>query len=1272
MTSGINKRTHLNGSNNCINKSKSYYECVFESVNIGILILDAESLKIIDVNPFISKLTGYPGDYFIGKKISGINIFEDKKVTINLFNEIKESGSHNQKTLTIKTKNNQKLDVEVSSNIFTSDNCNLIYCSLQQTVEQKETVKSYGELTKELVDIKFALDESSIVSITDQTGQINFVNEKFCEISGYSREELIGQDHRIINSEHHPKEFISNLWTTIAKGKVWHGEIKNRAKNGAYYWVETTIVPFLNDKGKPYQYVAVRNDISKRKNAEESLREESFHNLANNAPILIWMSGTDRDYYYFNKTWLQFTGRTFEEEYGNGWTKGIHPDDYDRCLEVFTASFDAREGFELEYRLRRSDGEYRWILDKGMPCFAPDNEFLGFIGSGIGITKRKQAEENLIESEARLKTIVDNLNEGLIIADLDGNFLHFNRASQDLYGFENEADYNVRVTDFKKIFELYTLDGKLLDYEDWTLPRIFRGETLKNAEFRIRRKDIDWERICSYSGKKVRDANGKEIAFVTVTDITERKAVANALRQRALLIEQSSEAIFVWDFAGPIVEWNAGCENIYGFTRTEAIGQKGYELLKTKFPVPIKEYLADLKCNNGWTGEIYQTTKSGEVISVESRIQLTEIDGRTFVLETNRNTTERKRADDALINSERRFRALIEHSSDGISLIDANNEILYLSPSVKVIEGYEPEELLGRNGAENTHPDDLPLIKEVVEKLLANPGKPIPVEWRRRHKNGHWILLEGIATNLLDDSAVGAIVTNYRDITERRRVEEELHLEKERLEKTAIASPSAIYSIHMLPDGKVSFPYASPVIKELTGFSPEELIEDGSMITACLNLEDRRSLSAAFQESADKNKILHEIYHYQHPQKGGIWIESYAAPKPEADGSVTWYGVSNDVTERKLFEVEIIESEKRYRLMFEDNPLPMWVYDLETLEFLAVNDAAIRHYGYSNEEFLSMSLKDIRPPEDIPRLLLDVVAIKNKTGNPVAARHLKKDGTLIEVEVVSHGLMFGGRLSRLVLANDITERKRAQQMILELNETLERKVAERTTELEAVNKELEAFSYSVSHDLRAPLRAMDGFSLALLEDYEDQLDKQGQNYLKRVRSGSLKMAQLIDDLLKLAQMSRGELNRENVNLSNIVLQITEELQETQPKCSLNLKIEEAVFGFVDARLMRAALENLLNNAWKFTSKNDHPEISFGQKTANGETIYFLSDNGAGFDMKYAGKLFGAFQRLHTTNEFEGTGIGLATVQRIINRHGGQIWAESEVDKGTTFFFKIAH
>jgi light-regulated signal transduction histidine kinase (bacteriophytochrome) len=247
----------------------------------------------------------------------------------------------------------------------------------------------------------------------------------------------------------------------------------------------------------------------------------------------------------------------------------------------------------------------------------------------------------------------------------------------------------------------------------------------------------------------------------------------------------------------------------------------------------------------------------------------------------------------------------------------------------------------------------------------------------------------------------------------------------------------------------------------------------------------------------------------------------------------------------------------------------------------------------------------------------------------------------------------------LLAIDDITEKKK-----------LERDVVKARDVAEASNKELEAFSYSVSHDLRAPLRGIDGFSEALLDDYRDKLDATGKNYLERIRAGTQRMGSLIDDMLKLSRVSRAELKRESIDLSEMVQAILLTVRQNNPARDVKVSIQKDIIIDGDRHLLEIALTNLIDNAWKFTGKTKNARIEFGTLLKDGKPVMFIRDNGVGFDMAYVGKLFGAFQRLHTIAEFPGTGIGLATVQRVIHRHGGKVWAESEVGKGATFYFTL--
>jgi light-regulated signal transduction histidine kinase (bacteriophytochrome) len=251
-------------------------------------------------------------------------------------------------------------------------------------------------------------------------------------------------------------------------------------------------------------------------------------------------------------------------------------------------------------------------------------------------------------------------------------------------------------------------------------------------------------------------------------------------------------------------------------------------------------------------------------------------------------------------------------------------------------------------------------------------------------------------------------------------------------------------------------------------------------------------------------------------------------------------------------------------------------------------------------------------------------------------------------------------IATIAQGQDITERNK-----------VEGELRQRTAELEASNKELEAFSYSVSHDLRAPLRSMGGFSSVLVEDYSEKLDEQGKKYLTYIQESSNLMGQLIDDLLKLSRVTRSEMNREQVNLSEIAQKVVDDLEKAEPDHKVKVTIAPNLTAYGDRNLVFLLLQNLVGNAWKFSGKNAEPRIEIGTAEHNGKLTYFVRDNGVGFDMQYADKLFKPFQRLHGTEEFAGTGIGLATVQRIIRRHDGEVWAESKVGEGATFYFTLS-
>ena len=480
---------------------------------------------------------------------------------------------------------------------------------------------------------------------------------------------------------------------------------------------------------------------------------------------------------------------------------------------------------------------------------------------------------------------------------------------------------------------------------------------------------------------------------------------------------------------------------------------------------------------------------------------------------------------------------MIENSLDLVAIVDAEGVYRYASPSHDRASGFAPGELIGRNVFELIHPEDRPRLEQLLADQVGNFGVTAAVEYRFRHKNGSWRIVEAVVRNLVDDPVVAGVLVNARDVTERRQAQE------------ALAAQSRILEVFF-----------------------------NSTVTPLVLLD--REFNFVRVNAAYARACQREISKFQ----GRNHFELYPSDA------------------KPIFE-EVVRTKVPYQAVsrpFEFPDHPEWGVTYWDWTLTPIQDDA------GEVAFLVFSLQDV------------------------------------------------------------SDRRRHQNEIRRLNADLERRVAERTSQLEEINEELEAFSSSVSHDLRAPLRAIEGFARALVDDHAGNLDARARDWLDRVVTSARRMDQLIDDLLGLAQVTKTEMHRQTVDLTALARSIAADLCRSQPERAVQIVIASGLVAEGDMHLLRVALENLLGNAWKYTSKHARARIEVGASRFAGEPVFFVRDDGAGFESKRVAQLFRAFQRLHNQDEFEGTGIGLATVKRIIHRHGGRVWAEGEPEKGATF------
>ena len=465
-------------------------------------------------------------------------------------------------------------------------------------------------------------------------------------------------------------------------------------------------------------------------------------------------------------------------------------------------------------------------------------------------------------------------------------------------------------------------------------------------------------------------------------------------------------------------------------------------------------------------------------------------------------------------------------------------------------------------------------------------------------------------------------------------------------------APTAIFEIDY--SGPPRFISANEAMCRIYGYSQEELYAISPM--ALLDKDSGKNLAERINRQLAGEKTDDSVEYHGKKKDGTSMFMAFNISVNEGRSDVAFV-IGHDVTARRIMENQLRESEERFRTLSETSLVGVGVSSAEGL-ILYANHSYEQILGYDDAELIGIQVSNVYwNPED--RISWVKKLYKDGTIQDVETILKKKDGSPVWVSISASRISYGGSKAVMSTIQDISARKKAEEDLIHY-----------AAELKAANKELEAFAYSLSHDLRAPLRALDGFSQAVLEDYKDILDDTGMDYLSRIRGASQNMAQITEGMLKLSEVVRYELRWETVNLSDMVSVIAKNLNEKEPAREIEFVIEQNISAGGDPSLLRIALYNLLENAWKYTAKSVQAKIEFTSTDIDNTKVYLVKDNGIGFDMKYTDNLFQPFHRLHSSSDFPGHGIGLATVQRVISRHGGKIWAVSEIGKGTVIYFTL--
>ena len=900
---------------------------------------------------------------------------------------------------------------------------------------------------------------------------------------------------------------------------------------------------------------------------------------------------------------------------------------------------------------------------------------------------RKQVDVALYQAEKKYRELVERLPLVVYTSELGvaGIWHYISPQIESLLGFSTDewiADPNL----WRQQINLEDLERQ----DELERQAYARGESF-DSEYRIKARDGHEVWLRDTAHVLPPQGRGAPIVQGVLVDITEQKRAEAKLRDNEAnlnaLVENVDGSIWSVDNGYRLITSNSRFQLLLKANRGQEL-QRGesilYEGLSDDFrSLWLKRY------NRALHGETFvvedETHFAPNPRTLEHHLSpILNKDGNIIgVTVFGLDITERKQAELALRESEERYRLFIEHSAEAIYLYNVETRrVLDANPTFLNLLGYTLEEarqLTIYDFVAHTAVN----IDAFYEQLIVQ-GSIVIGERQWRRKDGTVVDVY-VTVNRVSKKAGAQYAQAFvlaHDISERKQTEEKIR-QSEALYRSVF---SVLSEGLVVQDASDKILAANEAAAKILGLSMDQLLgkdsydprwqatqADGSPFRP----EDHPSMITLQTGKPVDNTVMKVNIGDGH--RAVISINS--RPIHDDAGEVSGVVVSfSDITERTDAEAAFNESRSRLIGVIDSAMDAIVTVDVDQ-NITLFNAAAENMFGYSVAEVLGKPLI-LLLPEKYRAIHEKHIQRFGETGVTTRAMGalqplsgLRANGEEFPIEASISQIEVDEKKLFTVILRDITARKQAEDEIQKLNRELEQRVIDRTAQLQAANRELEAFSYSVSHDLRAPLRGIDGFSKALVRKYETQLAEDGRHYLTRIQENANRMGQLIDDLLSLSRLTRREMKQEPVNLTQLAHQVVNNLISQEPERQVKFKIVDQAEARGDEGLLKILLENLLGNAFKFTSSRLQSVIEFGMISMKNDpntmnTTFYVRDNGVGFDMAYADKLFGAFQRLHAVDEFPGTGIGLATVQRVINRHNGRVWAEAEVDKGATFYFTL--